>query len=343
MPELKQDHNQKKQNARLGRGLGSLLSPQSFDIAEPTEPVPTTLLKEASQQNSSEGAVTSARPPSTAAPSGMKDENRVWQIDISKILPHKDQPRKEFTQTHLQELADSIKQQGIIQPITVRRLNSDSYEIVAGERRWRAAQLAGLHEVPVLIKDYDKQASLEVALIENIQRQDLNPMEEAEAYQHLMKSYNFTQQQVAEKVGKDRATVANFLRLLGLAPEVREYLKNGQISMGHAKALLTVLDPQQQKLLAKKIINLRLSVRAAEKLALQTKTQSEANKEDDLLNTDISHHLAGRSAQELQRLLGRKVQIEYKKGRGKVQIHFYSDEELSDIIERIKESWKKHS
>ncbi len=343
MPELKREPQKKSSNVRLGRGLGSLLSPQAFETNEPVEPVPTTKLSQASQTSpSTEAAAPGPGPALKAASAEVKEENRVWKIDIGKILPHKDQPRKDFAPEPLRELAESIKRQGIIQPITVRRLSKDGYEIVAGERRWRAAQMAGLHEVPVLIKDYDKQNSLEVALIENIQRQDLNPVEEAEAYQHLMDSYQFTQQQVAEKVGKERATVANFLRLLSLDPEVRTFLKEGRISMGHAKALLAVSDPKQQRQLAKKIINLRLSVRAAEKLALQSKA-SAANSDHDRLGMDIPERLAQRSAQELQRVMGRKVQIDYKMGKGKVQIHFYSDDELSELIEKIKESWKKPS
>lgn len=340
MPEVKREPL-KKNNARLGRGLGSLLSPQAFDTREPVEPVPTTQLKKTSSKTASPPAAeTGARPTPSAAPAEVNEESRVWNIDIEKISPHKDQPRKEFALGPLKELAESIRSQGVIQPITVRRTAKDSYQIVAGERRWRAAQMAGLHKVPVLIKKYDEQNSLEVALIENIQRQDLNPVEEAEAYQHLMKSYDLTQQQIAERVGKERATVANFLRLLGLDPQVREHLKQGQISMGHAKALLSVTDLTQQRALAKKIINLRLSVRAAEKLALQNKAQS-ATQDMEPLGADISQRLVSRSAQELQRLMGRKVQIDYKQGKGKVLIHFYSDDELSELIEKIKESWKK--
>lgn len=271
--------------------------------------------------------------------SEVKEEHRIWLVPVDKIKPAKDQPRKDFNSEDLKELALSIRQKGIIQPITVRKGLEGDFEIVAGERRWRAAQQAGLHEVPVIIKRLDKQAALEIALIENIQRQDLNPIEESEAYNYLLTKYHLTQQQLADKVGKERATVANSLRLLVLAPEVRSMVKDGLLSVGHAKVLLSLPNHDTQKSLAKKIMNLNLSVRATEKLVSQAKGNLD-EKNLDSLAEDVGSKLAGRTAQELQKIMGRKVSVDYKGGKGKLSIHFHSDEELSDIIEKLKNSWK---
>ncbi len=336
-PSLEKKNNTKtKKPARLGRGLGSLLSPDALEMKKsPSEPVPT---KKASQTSAEESKLNpETRPPERANQKlEVKEENRIWHVPIDKIKGNKEQPRREFTPDLLKELASSIKQKGIIQPITVRKVVDGSFEIVAGERRWRAAQIAGLHEVPVIIKKIDKQASLELALIENIQRSDLNPVEESEAYDVLIKKYRLTQQEIADRVGKERATIANSLRLLSLGPEVKTYLKEGQISVGHAKVLLAVSDLVEQKKFAKKAIQQKLSVRALEQLV----KSSQKKKDEDSIEIDMTQRLVEGTITELQKIMGRKVGIDYKQGKGKISLHYYSDEEFSDIIEKLKSGWK---
>ncbi|MCB0355959.1 MAG: ParB/RepB/Spo0J family partition protein, partial [Bdellovibrionales bacterium] len=266
------------------------------------------------------------------------DHMRVWQVRTDRIVANKEQPRKIFIDEELESLTASIKEKGILQPITVRKLAEDKFEIIAGERRWRAAQRAGLQEVPVLLKDVDDSTSLELALIENIQREDLNPVEEAEAYFHLIKKYKMTQQQLAEKIGKERATVANVLRLLNLSPEVRKMVASCEISLGQAKALMALSDPKKQKSLAIKARDNQLSVRAVEKLVAKYRdSKKEEPTEQDILKDKSVETLRV----ELQRMLGTKVSIDYNTGKGKISIAFYSDEELNGIIDKIRESWKK--
>lgn len=264
---------------------------------------------------------------------------RIWRIAIEKIVPNQYQPRQHFDSEKVEELAASIKEQGILQPIVARKTKDQKFEIISGERRWRAAQQAGLKEVPVVIKNVEDKTSLELALIENIQRANLNPMEEAEAYQRLADEFQMTQEEIAKKVGKKRASVANTLRLLSLSPEVRQFLMQGKVSQGHAKALLSVGDPIKQRELAKRIVSEKLSVRAAEALAAQTHVVKE-NKQNKNVGEEISNKLAKGMATELQKLLGTKVKIDYTAGRGKVQIMFYSDDQFNDIVEGIKKSWK---
>ncbi|MEC9281531.1 MAG: ParB/RepB/Spo0J family partition protein [Bdellovibrionota bacterium] len=264
--------------------------------------------------------------------------SRIWKIAVEKIIPNQFQPRQYFDKEKVEELSQSIKEQGILQPIVVRKTKDQKLEIISGERRWRAAQMAKLHEVPVIIKDVDDQNSLELALIENIQRANLNPLEEAEAYQRLADEFSLTQEQIAKKVGKNRASVANTLRLLGLSPEVRNFVKEGKLSQGHAKALLSIGDPIKQRELAKKIVNESLSVRAVETLAAQSNKPLKEKKEN--VASEISNRLASQQAQELQRLLGTKVKIDYTGGKGKIALQFYSDDQFNDIIDRLKEAWK---
>lgn len=257
-------------------------------------------------------------------------------VAASNILPieylqrGKFQPRKDMNPEKLQELADSIKAQGIIQPIVVRKVDRDKYEIVAGERRWRAAQLAGLQEVPVVVRDIDDRATMAIALIENIQRQDLNPLEEAEALRRLLDEFAMTHLQVAEAVGKSRTTVTNLLRLMDLQPEVKKLLIANQLEMGHARALLA-LETDKQIAAAQKIAKEGLTVRAAEKLVkdLQADVKPQKTK---TIDTDTL-----RLQDELTAKLGAKVFIEHKSnGAGKLVISYASLEELDGIIEQIK-------
>lgn len=325
---------EKNQPRGLGRGLGSLFGDDASE-----KKVPRAIIETKEEQAS----VAKAPEAKAAEPVAEKEvvkeekipeESRIWMVDVAKLKTNNYQPRKYFDKEKIQELSLSIKEQGILQPIVARKSITGNYEIIAGERRWRAAQQAGLHEVPVILKEMDDQKSLELALIENIQRENLNPMEEAEAYEQLIREFNLTQSQVSEKVGKDRATVANSLRLLTLAPEVKNMLIQGEITAGHAKALLVIVDHEKQKEVAKKIASEKLTVRAAEKLvkgAAKNKEAKEMNEDEKL-----SHELAQLMAEDLQKALGTKVKIDYNQGAGKLTIAFYSDAELNQITERIK-------
>lgn len=251
-------------------------------------------------------------------------------LPIEHLQRGKFQPRKDMNPEKLQELADSIKAQGIIQPVIVRKLGQDKYEIVAGERRWRAAQLAGLQEVPVVVKDIDDRATMAIALIENIQRQDLNPLEEAEALRRLLDEFSMTHQQIADAVGKSRVTVTNLLRLMELHAEVKKLLIGGQLEMGHARALLS-LDGTKQVAAAQKIAKEGLTVRAAEKLVKDAQAEAKPHKAREIDSDTL------RLQDELTAKLGAKVVIEHKNnGAGKMVISYASLEELDGILEQIR-------
>lgn len=330
MSELNKDNHNKK--ARLGRGLGSLLGGANEALNTPSQPQ-----KAAPAVTTHEHSV-SSQP--TSAP--ISSEARVWQVAIDKLVASEYQPRIHFEKEKLAELAASIQQNGILQPIVARKMPNGKLEIIAGERRWRAAQLAGLHEVPVLLKNLENQAALEMAIIENIQREDLNPIEEAEAYQRLANEFQLTQQQVAEKVGKERATVANAMRLLALPSVVRDMVIKAEISAGHAKVLLSLPSPAKQIEFAKKITQQKMSVRqtekaiAAEVASLAVKAQPEAPQQQ------VKQKLVTGLAEDLQKVLGTKVTIDYLNSKGRISIHFYSDDELTQIIGRLKEENGKH-
>jgi ParB family chromosome partitioning protein len=251
-------------------------------------------------------------------------------LPIEYMQRGKYQPRKDMSPEKLQELADSIKAQGIIQPVVVRNTGLDKYEIIAGERRWRAAQLAGLQQVPVVIKDIDDRTAMAIALIENIQREDLNPLEEAEALRRLLDEFEMTHQQVADAVGKSRVTVTNLLRLMELHPDVKKLLVTRQLEMGHARALLS-LDGPQQVALANKIVKDGLTVRAAERLVKDSQAEPKERKEK-VIDKDTL-----RLQEDLSAKLGAKVSIEHKEnGAGRLVIAYSSLEELDGILEQIK-------
>jgi ParB family transcriptional regulator, chromosome partitioning protein len=257
--------------------------------------------------------------------------NSSHTLPIEYLQRGKFQPRKDMNPEKLQELADSIKAQGIIQPIVVRELDKNKYEIVAGERRWRAAQLAGLQQVPVVVKDIDDRATMAIALIENIQRQDLNPLEEAEALKRLLDEFTMTHQQIADAVGKSRVTVTNLLRLMELHPEVKKLLISGQLEMGHARAILS-LEGTRQLAAAQKIAKEGLTVRMAEKLVKEA--QQAETKPQKVKTVD---HDTLRLQSELTAKLGAKVVIEHKdNGAGKLVIAYASLEELDGILEQIR-------
>lgn len=253
-------------------------------------------------------------------------------INISLVEPNRNQPRKEFDKESLSELANSIKQYGILQPIIVQK-NGDMYEIIAGERRWRAAKEAGLTEVPVIVRDYDKQKVMEISIIENIQREDLNPIEEAMAYQSLMEEYGLKHDELAEKVSKNRSTITNSMRLLKLSKNIQQMLIDGRISTGHAKVLLSVEDINEQEKIAQELIDKSLSVRELEKL-VKKYTKSRKKKDD---KDDKDYSLFYREYEDrLKDILGTKVQINTKdKNKGRIEIDYYSAAELERIVELL--------
>jgi ParB family transcriptional regulator, chromosome partitioning protein len=297
-------NTQKKGVGRLGRGLESLLGSAIEEAKETKAKVPA--------------------------------EDQVLWLKPTELKRNPNQPRQDFNPEKLKELSNSIKEKGILQPIVARRTESGLFEIIAGERRWRASQMAGLEKVPVLIKDTDDQNVLELALIENLQRDDLNPIEEAEAYQRLAQDFKLTQNEIAQKVGKERATVTNALRLLELSQKVKLLLISKALSAGHAKALLSMADAAKQEALADQVVREQLSVRATEKLASLGKVSAKKTTPFQNLNLDISEKLVGRIADELQKSFGTKVTIDYRDKKGKLSIHFYSDDELSQIVEKLK-------
>ena len=244
---------------------------------------------------------------------------------IEEIQPNPFQPRKTFPDEPLQELVQSIREKGILQPLVVRR-KGDRYELIAGERRWRAAQKAGIKEVPILVKDVLESELLELSLIENIQRENLNPIEEAEAYKGLAEQFRLTQEDISQKVGRDRATVANALRLLKLPPEIKQSLAEGKVSVGHARALLGLDSPEKQRTAWRKILAGGLSVRQTENLIRRLRPK---NPTASLKNAPEWDPLV----EELQRSLGTRVRIVGRKKRGRIEIDFFSLEELERILD----------
>ena len=255
-------------------------------------------------------------------------------VKITKVEPNREQPRKNFDEDALLELAESIKQFGLLQPILVQD-RTDYYEIIAGERRWRAAKLAGLKEVPVIIKNLTEQEIVEIALIENIQREDLNPIEEALAYKKLLEEFNLKQDEVAERVSKSRTAVTNSMRLLKLSEEVQRMIIDEMITTGHARALLGVTDPEQQYLLAQRIFDEKLSVREIEKIVKNIGKPAKEKKDKSI---DESLQIIYQDISEkLKVKLGTKVNVVPKEnGSGKIEIEFYSHEELDRILTQIK-------
>lgn len=259
------------------------------------------------------------------------NEKGVTEVDINKISPNREQPRRVFDETSLEELAASIKQVGVIQPVILAR-DGDYYKIIAGERRWRAAKIAGIEKIPAIIKDYDESFAFEVALIENLQRENLNSIEEANGYKRLIEDFSLNQEEVAEKVGKSRSAVANSLRLLNLNEEVQRLVLENKISGGHARAILGLDDSTKQLEAAEKIIENGLSVRAAEALVKAMNSQKPAEVRQVAFDT------AGYKTIEknLKDLFGTKVKLNCKKNKGRIEIEYYSDADLERILELIK-------
>ena len=259
-------------------------------------------------------------------------EKSAYQLlPIYKIEPNPDQPRQDFDEEELQALADSISVHGIIQPLTVRETASGYYQIIAGERRWRAARIAGLSDVPVVVIEADDKKAMELALIENLQRQDLNPVEEALGYQSLMEEYGLTQEEAAGRVGKSRPAVANSLRLLNLCPEALEHLRKGDFSSGHARAILTLKTEKQQMEAVRKIMALSLSVRQAETLCKNMGKAPEPKQEPETLKVDY----VAECEKTLSKHLGRGVKIVNGKRKGRFELEFYGQEDLQTLLDAL--------
>ncbi|HIR36571.1 MAG TPA: ParB/RepB/Spo0J family partition protein [Candidatus Faecimorpha stercoravium] len=289
----------------LGKGLDALFS--SDEVMEPQEEYM----------------------PVSEEPSSEEIKEKVQIVDIYTVEPDREQPRKNFDPEKLQELSDSIRQYGVLQPLLVQK-EKDYYKIIAGERRWRAARLAGLTEIPVIVKEFTPQDSMAVSLIENLQRQNLNPMEESMAYQKLLTEFSMTQEQIAEKLGKSRSAIANSLRLQNLPEAVQKSISEGMISMGHAKVLLGLDDKAEQTRLAVRIIGEKLSVRELEQI-LAEKKPTKAKKKSEKKET--AKDLATRMAEErMKELLGTQVSIKKGAKKGKIEIEYHSEEELDRIL-----------
>jgi len=298
----------------LGRGLGALLggAPASAKPPQPGSPASV--------------------PVATPAPA-IDPSERVQRVALGRIRPCAFQPRKDFPPEALRELADSIREQGIVQPLIVRD-RGDHFELIAGERRWRAAQLLSLGEVPIIVREADDRAVLELALIENLQRENLNAIEEAQGYAQLMSQFQMTQEEVATKVGKSRALVANALRLLKLPPVLQGYLRDGRLSVGHAKVVLGLATEKQQQLAVERIIKEGLNVRQTEGLVAKLQARAAAGPVKSGLITPLTQdaHVADLE-NRIREKLGTKVHLRYAQGKGGLEISFFNDDELERILQ----------
>lgn len=290
----------------LGKGLDSLI-PNKTEKTVKTEKKPEQKTEE-SQNSSGE-----------------------MLVKINQVEPNREQPRKEFDEDSLMELADSIKQFGILQPLLVQK-RKDYYEIIAGERRWRAAKMAGIKEIPIIIREYTDQEIVEISLIENIQRENLNPIEEAMAYKRLLEEFHLKQDEVAERVSKSRTAVTNSMRLLKLSPRVQQMIVDDMISTGHARALLAIDDEEQQYQLANRIFDEKLSVRETEKLVKALKNPKKEIKKQKPEHTFVYDNIE----EQMKNIIGTKVSVNPKaNGKGKIEIEYYSEDELERIYDLI--------
>ncbi len=313
----------------LGRGLDAL-----FGNAEVSFDPPAA--KKEDIEETADKTVEKQEPPKTSEPASVKPEkaddtadNGIAYIDINDIRPNSNQPRKVFDEEKLEELAASIEEHGLIQPVVLRK-SENGYEIVAGERRWRAARKTGIRKLPCIIRELTDEENMLLAIIENMQREDLNPIEEAEGISQMIDTYGLTQEQVSKSVGKSRPYITNCLRLLKLIPEVRELVADGSISIGHAKALVSVSDEERQLSIAKKVVREGLSVRQTEKLAKDdgkpAKRASRKTKDADVRRVE----------EDLKEVLGTKVTLNQKGKKGKIEIEFYSKDELERLIDMLR-------
>lgn len=304
----------------LGKGLDSLIPDKSVKL-------------ESESKKSDSKKTTGKSENSEKTESASKQENATGELmlNINEVEPNRSQPRKEFDEDSLLELSDSVKQYGILQPLIVQK-KKGYYEIIAGERRWRAAKLAGLKEIPVIIKEYSTQQVVEISLIENIQRENLNPIEEAMAFKRLLEEFNLKQDEVAERVSKSRTAVTNSMRLLKLSDKVQQMIIDDMISTGHARALLALDNKEQQTAIATKIFDEKLSVRETEKLVKLLKNPKKPNIKEKQEHTFVYNDLIDK----MKNVMGTKVNINSKaNGKGKIEIEYYSEEELERIYDLI--------
>lgn len=267
-----------------------------------------------------------------------EEESELLYLPITKVEPRLEQPRNYFDEEALQELSESILQYGLIQPITVRKLDSGYYQIIAGERRWRASRLAGLTEVPVRVIEADDRRTAELALVENLQREDLNPIEEAKGYKTLIEVYGLTQEEAAKSVGRSRPAITNSMRLLNLSESVMEMVEKGSLSAGHARALIPISDEAQQLAAAQEVIEKGYSVRRTEQLAAKL---TRAPKEEKVEKSGISVDYAAEVANRLSLSLGRKVKLIDGKKTGKIELEFYGADDREALIEALENLFKK--
>ncbi len=263
---------------------------------------------------------------------GIENNEGVTEIDINDIEPNKDQPRRKFDEDKLRDLADSIKEHGVVQPVIVKK-EGDFYRLIAGERRWRAARIAGLKTIPAITKEFTEQEIMEISLIENVQREDLNPIEEAEAYKRLIDEFKLTQEEIAQKIGKSRSAIANILRLASLDDRVKQYISEGTLSEGHARAISNVGDDKElQYEIAKKVIDENLNVRQTEKF-IKKKMLAVIKDPLEVKKPDLYLEEVKR---RMENVLGSKVSISFKRRKGTIQIDYYSQEDLERILEILK-------
>ncbi len=303
----------------LGKGLAALIGDTTPAAGEPISQSPQAYEPWPQESQMAERE--------TAGPS----QETIATVPLSRIRPGGHQPRRHFDENSLQELAESIKSGGVIQPLILRRVDDGSCEIIAGERRWRAAQMAGLESVPAIIKDLDNRAALEVSIVENLQREDLNPIEEAEAYRRLMNEFELSQEEAARRVGKDRSTVANTLRLLNLPKSIQADVATGLLSAGHARALLSLGSPAAQMGLAEKIKAKGLSVRETEALVSVPDRPGGRRR-----NSPIQDVHMRRAEEDLKRRLETKVRIRGNTNKGRIEIEYYSNNDLIRIVDLLK-------
>jgi ParB family chromosome partitioning protein len=312
----------------LGRGLGALLG-GSPAIANSVPVAPSPAI---THSTTTTHAVPATVPHAVIPQPAAVSRDAVRRVPVLQVKPCAFQPRKDFPPDALRELSDSIREQGIVQPLIVRPMGNN-FELIAGERRWRAAQLAGLTEVPVIVREADDRAVLELALIENLQRENLNAIEESLGYAQLVSQFQLTQELVATKVGKSRAVVANALRLLKLPSEVQNFIRDGRISVGHAKVILGLANPIQQSEAAERVIKEGLNVRQAEGLISKMQSRDTKPKASKVsLPTDA--HISNLE-NKIREKLGTKVSLRYAKGKGSVEISFYSDAELEGVLQAL--------
>lgn len=264
------------------------------------------------------------------------EQSELTTLPIAKVEPRREQPREYFDEQALQELADSIEQFGLIQPIVVRKLDTGYYQIIAGERRWRASRMAGLNEVPVRIIEADDRRTAELALVENLQREDLNPIEEAKGYKTLIEVYGMTQEQAAKSVGRSRPAITNSMRLLSLSDEVMELVEKGKLSAGHARALVPITDGKKQLAAANEVIEKQLSVRKTEELAARAQKPDAAKEEVKPAGRGITVDYAREVSTELTALLGRRVTLTDGKKTGKIELEFYGSDDREALIEKLR-------